>query len=79
MRGDSLALEIAMVGLHRFFRRRGAVGDGAEVADEGELILGGIDLPAEEGDAGAVLLGIGQEPEGVVGRPGAAAENADDE
>lgn len=42
-------------------------------------MLGEIDFASEEGDAGAVFLGFGDELEGVVGGAGTAAEDADDE
>ena len=53
--------------------------DQAEELDERQLVLGVVDLAAEEGDLGAVLLGVVQELEGVARRPGRAAEDADDQ
>ena len=68
-----------MIRLDGLDRADHAVDDQAEELDERELVLGVVDLPAEEGDPGAVLLGVVQELEGVARRPGRAAEDADDE
>ena len=56
-----------------------AFDDQAEEMDERQLVLGVVDLAAEEGDLGAVFLGVVQELKGVAGRAGRAAQDADDQ
>ncbi len=68
-----------VVGLYRFLSWDFAVCDPAKHFDEGERMLGEIDLSAEQRDARAVLLRVGDQLEGVVGGAGAAAEDADDQ
>ena len=53
--------------------------DPAKHFNEGERVLGEIDLAAKQRDARAILLGVAEQLEGVVGGAGAAAENADDQ
>ena len=58
-----------------------ALDDQAEEMDERQLVLGIVDLAAEEGDLGAVFLGVVQELEGVAGgarpsRPGCRRSGA---
>ena len=68
-----------MVRLDGIDRADHAVDDQAEELDERELVLGVVDLAAEERDLGPVLLGVVKELECVARRPRRAAEDADDE
>ena len=56
-----------------------ALDDQAEEMDEGQLVLGVVDLAAEEGDLGPVFLGVVQELKGVARGAGRAAQDADDQ
>ncbi len=47
-----------MVGGHGFLRGDLTVGNEAQEVDERQLVLGVVDLAAEQGDTGAVLLGF---------------------
>ncbi len=66
-----------MIGAHRLFGREFAVRDQPQHFDEGQLMLGVVDLAAKQRDPGAVFLRLVDQLEGVVSRPGAAAEDAD--
>ena len=79
MRLDAEVLQDAVIGAHGFLGADLAVGDQTQEADKSELIFRIVDLAAKQGDAGAVLLRLAQQFEGVVGRAGRAAEDADDE
>ncbi len=68
-----------MIRSHGFFRADLAFHDPPEHLDEGQLVFGVVDLAAEEGHAGAVLLGVSNHLERVVSRAGRAAEDADDQ
>ena len=68
VRRDAQLAEDGVIGLDGLDRADLAVDDQAEELDEGELVLGVVDLAAEEGDPGAVLLGLGQQLEGVARR-----------
>ena len=56
-----------------------AFDDQAEEMDEGQLVLGIVDLAAEEGDLCAVLLSVVEQLEGIASGSGRAAEDADDQ
>ncbi len=68
-----------VIGLDGLDRADLALDDQAQEMDEGQLVLGVVDLAAEEGDPGPVLLGVVEELEGVAGRAGRAAQDADDQ
>src|SRR5205814_515489 len=76
---DVFGLEDGVIGANGFFGRNSAFGDQAEHFDEGELVFGVVDLAAKQGDARAVPLRVVNQFEGIIGGPGAAAEDADDE
>ena len=79
MRRDAQLAEDGVVGLDGLDRSDLALDDQAEELDERELVLGVVDLAAEEGDLGPVLLGVVQELEGVARGAGRAAQDADDQ
>ena len=56
-----------------------AFDDQSQEMDEGQLVLGVVDLAAEEGDLGAVFLGVVQKLKGVARGAGRAAQDADDQ
>ena len=78
-RRDPETLKDGMICLHGLDRADHAVDDQAEELDERELVLGVVDLAAEERDLGPIFLRVVQELEGVARRPRRAAEDADDE
>ncbi len=68
-----------MVGAARLGRVGVAVREHPQVANERELVLGAVDLAAEERGSRAVTTGLFEEAEGVVRRPGRPAEDANHE
>ncbi len=56
-----------------------ALDDQPQEMDEGQLVLGVVDLAAEEGDLGPVFLGVVEELKGVARGAGRAAQDADDQ
>src|SRR5437867_10617969 len=68
-----------MVCAHRLQRPHMAVGDRAHEAYDVELAFRQVDLSAEQRDAGAILLRLIQQFEGVASRAGTTAEHAYDE
>ena len=78
MRRDAELAQDGVIGLDRVDRADLALDDQAEELDEGELVLGMVDLAAEEGHPGPVFLGVGQKLKGVAGGAGRAAQDADD-
>src|SRR5512133_2589366 len=68
-----------MVGPNGLLRADLAIRDEAEHLDESELVLGLIDLPAEKRDARAVLLGVMNKSERIVGGARAASQNPHDQ
>ena len=79
MRRDSQFCQCSMVRFHGVDRFDVAVGQCPELFDERKLMLGGVDLAAEQGDAGAVFLRFPEHLERVERRAGRTAENADDD
>ena len=70
---------MVVVGLDRVFRLQRPFDHRPHEADELDRVLGEVDLAAEEGDPGAVTLGLGDQLEGVARGALGAAENADDQ
>ena len=70
--------KIAVIAAHRFRRPRLAIGHPAHPVDEGGLILGAVDLAAEEREARAMAFRLRDQLEGVAMRAAAAAEHPDD-
>src|SRR6266511_864141 len=79
MRSNACGLEHAVIGADGLLRIQLAVGNEAEHLEECKLMLGVVDLAAEQGHARAVFLRVVNEPEGIVGRARAAAEYAHDQ
>ena len=79
MRLDALDLQHAVICADGFLGGHLAVGDEPQHFDESELVLGVVDLAAEERHSRTVFLRVVDEAEGVVSRARAAAEDADDE
>src|SRR5690606_23317097 len=71
--------EMVVIGIHRLFRLHVPLHHGAHEADDRDRVLGEVDLAAEQRDACAVALGLGDQLEGVAGRALGAAEDADDQ
>src|SRR5262245_26675391 len=79
VRADIQFLQDAVISADRLLGTDLAVGDESQEVDECELILGVVDLAAEQGDASAVLFRLAEQLEGIVGRAGRSTEDADDE
>ena len=79
MGANSQPAEHGVVGAHGLAGVELTFDDQAKEMHERELILGVVDLAAEEGDPGAVFLGVVQELKGVARRAGRAAQDADDQ
>ena len=71
--------EHGVIGLDRLDGADLTFDDQAQEMDEGELVLGVVDLAAEEGDLGAIFLGVVEKLERVTRGAGRAAQDADDE
>ena len=56
-----------------FFGTKFTIGNEAQEMNKCQLILCIVDLPAEQGQASTVFLGLGQQLEGIVSRTGGAA------
>ena len=79
LRDDALLLQMIVVDLHRLGGRRLLLHDQPHAAHDLDGGFREIDLAAEQGDAGAMPLGLRHELEGVARRAGRAAEDADDQ
>src|SRR5262249_53457882 len=77
LRLDAQFFQHAMIRANGLFGRDHAIDDQPQELDESELVFGVVDLAAVERDAGAIFLRFADQLERVVGRAGAAAENAD--
>src|SRR5882672_9564915 len=68
-----------MISAHGFLGRDLAGGDQGQHFDKGKLMFRVVDLSPEQGDPGAVFLGVVNEFESVISRAGAPAEDTDDQ
>ena len=79
MRPDAKLRKFAVVGPHPFVGGEITIGNRAKNPHERELMFGRVDLAAEEGNPGAVTLGLGDQAEGVVRGACAAAQDPHDD
>ena len=71
--------ENGMIRLDRVDGADLALDDQPQEMNERQLVLGVVDLAAEEGDLGPIFLGVVEELKGVARGAGRAAQDADDQ